>query len=163
MRVKWLSHPNPNKQFLNGTIEHVSREAAAPYLLSGQCEDCPAPDYQTRLREEEEIRQRSLQPDQNYVQGVSWQVKEHTAVVAGQGHAYIVRRSGVEVLYGESPDAFKDCPKSIVVQFLKLNRVDNPEAVAEARLQEQYRAEAEQKKSREREVGFLAQHGVLPR
>lgn len=154
-RIRWVNHPNPKLQHLNGTIAHETREAIAPYLISGQCELCPAPNFQTRLREEEEIRQRSLSQDPHFVQGVQWSVAEHTLAAAGQGRAYIVRRSGQEVLYGESPDAFKDCPQSVRVQFLRLNKVENPEAIAEKQIQENYRLQAEQKAQREREAAGL--------
>jgi hypothetical protein len=160
-RIKWVNHPY--KPELNGTIEHVARELATVAVGYGQAEDCPAPNYQTRLAENELERQRNLQPDPNFVQGVSWTVKEHTLAAAGQGRAFIERRCGNEVLYGESPDAFKDCPKNIRVRFLELNKVEDPDAVAEKQIKERYRLEAEQKKQRELEAGGMYRHGLVQR
>ena len=153
MKVRFVSGPKIN------TIEHLQPSIANVLIASGLAEHVPYKDFRERLATEGQGMQT---PDPNYVHGVQWQVKEHSLVNAAQGSAFIERRSGTEVLYG-TPDNFKDCPKSILVRFYELNKVEDPEAIAERRIQDKYRLEDEQKKQREREIGGAARLGLYQR
>ncbi len=145
MKVKFLFGPK------SGTTELTDNETGKTLIAAGLAEEIKYKDFRERLREEGQGRQ---QLDPNFVNGVQWCVKERT-FSTGPNRAYIERRSGQEVLYGESPDAFKDCPQSVRVQFLRLNKVEDPEAIAERQIQENYRLQAEQKAQRERETAGL--------
>ncbi|HTC50128.1 MAG TPA: hypothetical protein VK722_22600 [Candidatus Aquilonibacter sp.] len=69
MRVRWINHPNPKLQHLNGLIQHEPYEAVAPYILSGQAEEAPFKTYQERLKYEEELRMAS-QPKEQPLWGI---------------------------------------------------------------------------------------------
>jgi hypothetical protein len=60
MRIRWINHPNPKFQHLNGKIVHETRESVAPYILSGQCEEVQYKNYVERLNDEEAARVAAL-------------------------------------------------------------------------------------------------------
>jgi hypothetical protein len=69
------------------------------------------------------------------------------------GHAYVTRKSGAETLFFDTLESIPaDCPKNIVARFLELNKVGDPEALAEARVQENFRQQNEAQKQREQET-----------
>jgi hypothetical protein len=100
MRIRWINHPNPKLQHLNGLIQHEPYEAVAPYILSGQAEELPFKTYQERLKYEEELRLAS----QPKVEAL-WGVKETLL------KAMVVKTFNSEVFYYDSPPA--DCPPFI--------------------------------------------------
>jgi hypothetical protein len=71
MRIRWINHPNPKSQHLNGKIVHETRESVAPYILSGQCEEVPYKNHVEYLNDVEKQRQ-ATQP----AQVTGWSVRE---------------------------------------------------------------------------------------
>jgi hypothetical protein len=100
MRIRWINHPNPKLQHLNGLLQHEPFEAVAPYIISGQCEEVPFTTYQERLKYEEELRVAS----QPKVEAL-WGVQETLLKVL------VVKTFNSEVSYYDSPPA--DCPPFI--------------------------------------------------
>jgi hypothetical protein len=100
MRIRWIKHPHPAKQHLNGLIQHEPYEAVAPYILCGQAEELPFTTYQERLKYEEELRLAS----QPKVEAL-WGVKETLL------KAMVVKTFNSEILYYDCPPS--DCPPSI--------------------------------------------------
>jgi hypothetical protein len=72
MRIRWINHPNPKLQHLNGKIVHETRESVAPYILSGQCEEVQYKNYVERLNDEQ--AQRAADPKNAPATG--WSVRE---------------------------------------------------------------------------------------
>jgi hypothetical protein len=102
-------------------------------------------------------RAATLPPDPNSVQGIQYSVHERQYGSVHVGHAYIKRCSGSETLFFDKLETIpSDCPKNIIESFLELNRCGNPEVLAEKRIQDQYRAEGEAIKQREREGKAIA-------
>jgi hypothetical protein len=76
-KIKWLRHPNPAKQHLNGTIDYPTREEVAPYLLSGQAVlvNAEKPRYgSTEWMEEKQAKGRALNPPCTEAR-VTWGIK----------------------------------------------------------------------------------------
>src|SRR5580700_6114936 len=73
MRIRWISHPNPKLQHLNGKIVHETRESVAPYILSGQCEEVPYKNYIERLNDIEAARIAALPKSAN---ASGWGIRE---------------------------------------------------------------------------------------
>jgi hypothetical protein len=71
MRIRWINHPNPKSQHLNGKIVHETRESVAPFILSGQCEEVPYKNHIEYLNDVEKQRQ-AAQP----AQATGWSVRE---------------------------------------------------------------------------------------
>ena len=75
MRIRWINHPNPKSQHLNGKIVHETRESVAPYILSGQCEEVQYKNYVERLNDEQ--AQRAAEPKNAPATG--WSIRESTS------------------------------------------------------------------------------------
>ena len=115
-RIRWVNHPNPALQHLNGTIEHVAREAIAPYLVSGQAVLCPAPNYVVRLSEESAMRTKASPGDTVVSMETEWGVRDTTG--SPWSHVVIIKKSRGETYFFESVP--KDCPKVIADKFNRL-------------------------------------------
>jgi hypothetical protein len=150
VRIKWVNHPNPALQHLNGTAEIVLREDIGAYLISGQCILFPYKNYVDRLTEEEKARQAALPPDPNAIVGVQWSV---TTSVFDPRKASICRKTQWETSYGP-PEAFKEAiPKNVLANYYAIKNQPDPESLAERRVQEQYRQEAADREQKAREYG----------
>jgi hypothetical protein len=100
-RIKWISHPHPAKQHLNGTIAHETRESVAPYILSGQAELCPAPNYVVRLSEESALRTGCAPGDASpeCFKTPTWSVKQHQR----SGKVVVELREGTSLTAFDGP------------------------------------------------------------
>jgi hypothetical protein len=140
MRIRWVNHPNPKLQHLNGIIQHEPYQAVAPFLLSGACEVVPYKNYLEELDDNEAQRIASLTPQQRaaFQPVPKWQV-EYEAV----GKRYIVARLhfSEKLIYAEampfggfnktSAKQFVDvlktvgCPKDVIEHWqLERNKPD---------------------------------------
>jgi hypothetical protein len=156
MYLLWTHHPtDPSK---NGTKEDIKNgpgenALAFGYAVAAQRIPRGAPGWLAEQQEIEAARQATIPPDPNRIVGVQWGVHERTTgAVAAGGHAYITRRTQFEVQHGDDK-SFPDCPKSILQRFYEINKLGNPEALAEARIQAQYKQEAADREQKAREYG----------
>jgi hypothetical protein len=77
MRIRWINHPNPKSQHLNGKIVHEARESVAPFILSGQCEEVPYENHVEYLNDVEKQRQAAL--PKSAAPATGWTVRESTS------------------------------------------------------------------------------------
>lgn len=147
MKIKFTNGPK------QGSVEHVKPQVAETLIAAGFAEHVPYRNYVERLSEETALLAAAQQPDPNFVQGVQYSVRERQYGSVNVGHAFIERRSGSETLFFDKLETIPaDCPKNVIVRFLELNKVGDPEVLAEKRIQEQYRQEAAARKQRETET-----------
>jgi hypothetical protein len=146
MKIRYLTGAR------SGQTDHVPHSQEIQVLINaGIIEAIPYASYRERLAEEGQGMQQ--QPDPNFVQGIQYSVRERQFGSVNTGHAFIERRSGSETLFFDTLETIPaDCPKNIIVRFLELNKVGDPEVLAEKRIQEQYRQEAAARKQRETET-----------
>jgi hypothetical protein len=77
MRIRWVKHPHPAKQHLNGIIQHEPYEAVAPFLLSGACEEVPYKSTLDFLNDHEARRVAAL--PKSAAPATGWSIRESTS------------------------------------------------------------------------------------
>jgi hypothetical protein len=155
MRIRWVNHPNPKLQHLNGKTVHEPYQAVAPFLLSGACEVVPYKNYLEELDDNEAQRIAALTPQQrSTIHPVpTWQV-EYEAV----GKRYIVARLHFteKLIYAEqippggfnkkSEKQFVDvlkmvgCPKDVIEQWQRERNKPDYLAMEAARIESERQA-----------------------
>jgi hypothetical protein len=110
MRIRWINHPNPKSQHLNGKIVHETRESVAPYILSGQCEEVPYKNHVEYLNDVEKERQ-AAQP----AQATGWSIRESTS--NDPRVRFVVTKTSPlgEVTFYDAPPA--DAPEYVKQKF----------------------------------------------
>jgi hypothetical protein len=111
MRIRWINHPNPKSQHLNGKIVHETRESVAPYILSGQCEEVQYKNYVERLNDEQ--AQRAAEPKNAPTTG--WSIRE--SMSNDQRVRFIVIETSPlgEITFWDAPPAH--APASVKQKF----------------------------------------------
>jgi len=111
MRIRWINHPNPKLQNLNGKIVHEARESVAPFILSGQCEEVLYKSTLEFLNDHEAQRQAAMPKI-----GDGWALKETMATPDRRGQVLIVKTTSLgETLYYDAPPA--DAPPHIIQRW----------------------------------------------
>lgn len=157
MKIRYTDYaPNPT---LRGTETHLPAHRAQPLIDSGIAVEVKYTSYVERLTAEPGGM---LTPDPDFVVGAQYSVHERMFGSVLIGHAYVTRRSGTETVFFDKLEAIpSDCPKNVVIRFLTLNAVGDPEVLAEKRIQEHYRQEAAAQKQNDAETGAaVAKYGV---
>lgn len=78
MRIRWINHPNPKLQNLNGKIVSIdSRESVAPFILSGQAEEVPYKNHVEYLNDHEAQRQAAL--PKSAAPATGWGIRQSTS------------------------------------------------------------------------------------
>jgi imidazolonepropionase-like amidohydrolase len=158
MRIRWVNHPNPNLQHLNGKIVHEAREAVAPYLLSGQAVVAHYTSTIDFLRETSEQQMNSLSEAERDSTKVRWHVER---LPRSQKCVVVRVHLSEHVIYGEDMpeggynkksaaqlvDSLKKagCPKEVIEQWR--SERDKPDYLAQ-----QYAAHEAAKKAQEEQL-----------